>query len=236
MHRINGSYLAHEAVHYFTHADRGVFYLLSSLLRKPGEAAREYLAGRRKKYFAPLTFFLMVGAILVFSTKWFAAPPGTQAARYSSRPQATEQRTMPTRQMLNAQRSTAFFTKYSNVVTMLATPLLVAWMYLFYRRHRLNYTEHLVANLYMVGFIMLSYALIVVPLRRLYGTNRLFATSLLAAFFLFEIGYRAVSYYHLFPELKGGGGAWRAFGASLSATLVWIVLTMVSVGLFIRYA
>ena len=57
---------AHEVVHFFTHADKGIFYLVKMLATNPGKVAREYIRGKRKKYFSPLNFFLVVVGLFVF--------------------------------------------------------------------------------------------------------------------------------------------------------------------------
>ena len=56
-HRLNLSHISHEVLHFFTHADKGIFYLVKELFIKPGVVTREYIAGKRKKYFSPLSFF-----------------------------------------------------------------------------------------------------------------------------------------------------------------------------------
>src|SRR5688572_29377526 len=67
LHRLSLHELLHEAIHYFTHADKGIFQLIRDLFLKRGAVAREYAEGKRKKYFSPLNFFLLVCALYVFA-------------------------------------------------------------------------------------------------------------------------------------------------------------------------
>jgi hypothetical protein len=53
-------------IHYFTHADKGIFQLLKALVTQTGTVAREFVSGKRKKYFPPFNFFLIVAALFVF--------------------------------------------------------------------------------------------------------------------------------------------------------------------------
>lgn len=238
LHRINGHYLAHEAVHYFTHADRGIFLLLASLLRQPGIAARHYLAGQRKKYFPPLTFFLLGAAILVFMSKWIGNPGGEALQNIQAALQNPGLSAAEKQQLLVARRSMQaadFTAQYANFVNMLATPILVMWMYLFYRRQRLNFTEHLVANLYFVGFTSLGYSLLFVPVFHAIKQGSSVYAIILFLYFVFEIGYRSISYYQLFPELKGKGGGWRCVLASLCSTLFWFLLSFTAITLYVLY-
>src|SRR5690606_17116595 len=65
VHRLNTRFLFHEGVHYLTHADKGIFHLIRDLAVKRGVVAREYIAGKRRKYFSPLPLVMLVGAVLV---------------------------------------------------------------------------------------------------------------------------------------------------------------------------
>ncbi len=57
LHRLSIHEVLHDGVHYFNLADKGLFRLLKDLLIKTGNVAKEYVAGKRKKYFPPLNFF-----------------------------------------------------------------------------------------------------------------------------------------------------------------------------------
>lgn len=110
--------------------------------------------------------------------------------------------------------------KYSNVINMVATPFLTLLFWLFYRK-RYNYFECLVANMYFVGFIMLVYALLFVPLRHFFPTIHLY---LLSIFFLFEILYHGNAYYQ-FINRKGKWDIMKAYGVSFAISAVWFAIT-----------
>lgn len=57
LHRLSWHEIGHGLVHYFTHADKGIFSLLKDLATKNGVVAREYIEGQRRKYFPPPNFF-----------------------------------------------------------------------------------------------------------------------------------------------------------------------------------
>src|SRR5690606_10093088 len=59
--------IAHDAIHYFTHADRGLFSFIRDLGTKNGEVAKEYMGGMRKKHFPPLNFYLIVGFLVLLA-------------------------------------------------------------------------------------------------------------------------------------------------------------------------
>ena len=66
LHRLSMHEVVHEGIHYFTHADKGLFQLIRDLTIKTGTVAREYAEGKRKKYFSPLNFFLLAATLYVF--------------------------------------------------------------------------------------------------------------------------------------------------------------------------
>jgi Protein of unknown function (DUF3667) len=50
----------HDFFHAVTHADKGLLRVLRELLFSPGVIYRQYFSGKRKSYFSPVTFFLLV--------------------------------------------------------------------------------------------------------------------------------------------------------------------------------
>jgi hypothetical protein len=233
LHRINAGYLLHEAIHYFTHADKGIFFLLKSLTLKPGEAARQYIKGQRRRYFAPLTFFLLAVGVMVFGVKMSTESVDTIIAGLQAKISAAD---VAEKRILGFQLRgmivRRFTSQYSNLVSMLATPLLVVFMWLCYKKQPYNYMEHLVANLYFTGYTSLFYGLLFVPLMRINGGK--YSGMFLVVYFVFEIIYRTLSYYYFVPS-RGTGAAVKAFLSSLLASLFWAVFSSLLIFLYIRY-
>jgi hypothetical protein len=225
--------LLHDTIHYFTHADKGIFHLLKELARKPGLVARAYVTGARKKYFNPINFLLIVAGIVVFMTAVFSNPGNMGSRRPQStrttvtRPPTAEEKKLYAEMGKRAANVNKFFTKYANLVTILATPLFALLFWLFYFRNQFNYTEHLIANMYFVGFIMLFYALLFVPLQSVLGQITLLI------FFLFECIYRGLAYY----QFIGRKGAWpmtKAMFISFLLAGIWIASTYLVISTYIR--
>ena len=222
----------HDTIHYFTHADTSIFRLLRELAVRPGAVAKEYIRGKRKKYFKPLNFFLIVAGIVVFMTSAFYQPNDSRSRSMESAAARINNPVQKERllQMANRTRKVNEITgKYSNVINMVATPFMTLFFWLAYRR-KYNYVESLVANMYFIGFIMLFYALIIVPLQHLIPSM---GTYLIGLFFLFEIVYRGGAY-------RGLSGANRplaiikAYAVSLLISLIWIILTVSVIMAYVR--
>lgn len=56
----------HEFWHGITHTDKGILYLIKSLFLDPKEVYFGYFSGQRKKYFSPVTFFLIAISLYIF--------------------------------------------------------------------------------------------------------------------------------------------------------------------------
>jgi hypothetical protein len=229
-------HLGHEALHFFTHADKGIFSLVGHLLRRPGKVAREYIEGARKRYFPPLNFFLIVAALLVFSMSTFQR-------------QFVDQRTASMQQMIDktsdpvlkarltvikgrAEQTTSFMGKYANFVAFLATPLITLLFWGLYRRAGFNYTEHLVSNMYFSGLTNLFLSLVIFPINWAINSQPAYY-GLMSLFFFLEIAFRARGYAQL-TEGRPGGGLLKAVFTSALAVICWISLSMFIVVSYIR--
>ena len=226
LHRLSWHDVTHDAIHYFTHADKGIFHLLIQLVTKTGAVAREFVAGKRKKYFPPFNFFLIVAAIYVFlftlSTK-----PSTTSDVLKEHPELSRipdaaKRANVTSIYERAGKARVFMNKHSNGVAMLALPLIAGIFWFFYRKAGYNYVEHLVANMYMTGFVLLCHVLLFLPIGLVLNLKN--SNINLMLFFVFQVIYCSVFYYH-FIYRKTGTGKLKAFFVSLFGICFWAVLT-----------
>jgi hypothetical protein len=240
--RVNLHDVLHDAIHYFTHADKGIFTLLKSLVLQPGLVAKEYVEGKRKKHFPPLNFFLIVAAIYLLlggiTSKYNAT--SQRNARANSY-QSSQQITMPDnlkqaegikriQKMANIGR---FFSKYSNYVAMLAAPLISFLIWLVYFKGRYNFTEHLVANLYLIGFTNLFRCLIIMPIAAFLSIqtqNR----NVQFGFMLFEVLYRTLFYYRFMGEYTLAGKA-KAFLVAAGIAVFWSALIATIVYVYVLW-
>lgn len=232
VHRLNFHELSHELIHAVTHADKSVFKLVKDLLARPGVVAREYVAGKRTKYFKPLGFFLLVAGVVVFMTSSFYSPNTrntVQIEAAAEKMQDAEKKKKLLQQAARIKNVGKITGKYSNVINMIATPFLTFLFWIFYRK-QFNYIEALVANMYFVGLIMIVYALLLVPVQNLFP---IYGRVFLSAFFIFEIVYRGFAYYQ-FANKKGLWSAVKAYGVSFLVSAVWVFATYSLISKYIR--
>lgn len=57
--------LAEETFHFFTHLEKGFLYTTWNFIIRPGQTSLNYLAGKRKKYQKPISYFLIWTGIYI---------------------------------------------------------------------------------------------------------------------------------------------------------------------------
>ncbi len=234
LHRLSWHDISHDAIHYFTHADKGIFHLLIQLVTKTGTVAREFVEGKRKKYFPPFNFFLIVAAIYVFVST-LNTKPKVPTDVLKEHPDLIKIPDAKKRQHVvkiyeRAAKAGVFMKKHSNSISMVAVPLIAVIFWLFYRRSGYNYVEHLVANMYMAPFTLLCHVLIFLPVGFLLNIKN--PNYVLIAFFIFQIIYFSIFYYHFINSNNKSAGI-KAFFVSLFAVVFWGALSVTLIRLYI---
>lgn len=162
-HRFTLGHFIHEFLHAFTHTDKGILFLIKELLFRPGKVALEYNAGKRKKYFNPITFLLIMTALQVYSvskTDIFTKYTETLqvvmqqmvgGVKGSAEVQAVD------RQMKDADQTVMMVVENNKMFTLLFIPVLSLLTWLFFKRSGNNYAENLVLNVLVSGQTMVFF-------------------------------------------------------------------------------
>ncbi len=127
----------------FLHADSGIIHLTQALALRPGTVAREYVQGKRKKYYNPLKYLTLSAGISVFINEYFhlmtsvsgQTNPGTEIA-----------------------------TRYFNLIILLSVPVAAFFTWLLFRKKGFNYAETLSLHGYLGGFRTVFFIVIFTPL------------------------------------------------------------------------
>jgi hypothetical protein len=141
-HRLTLGSIGHDVVHALFHVDHSILALLKGLLLRPGHLARDYIEGRRKRYFGPFGFVvIMTGLatffVAIFHAEWFKPVTDSHAQE--------------------------ILTRHINLVVLLQTPVLSALCLLLFWKERLHYAEHLVLVTYTTGIRMMYLSFVAVP-------------------------------------------------------------------------
>jgi hypothetical protein len=191
--------IGHDLVHAFTHADHSVFSLVRALATHPGKVSKEYIEGRRKLYFNPFTFLIIVVGVAVifmavtkFDTAIFAIGPRNPVS--------------------------AFLQRNVNLIILAQVPLLALFCALLFRADKLNFAEHLVLTTYTSGFRSIFFMFAVVPVWAMFNPPTLPLTAVYIALWVIYFGVACAQFYT--------GNKWWLWVKGVLVTVLAQVVTM----------
>lgn len=200
-----------EFWHATIHADRSVLVLIRMLLVRPGYVAREYVQGRRKRYFGPYAFLLLIVSITSAAVAIF----GTAMIKFSTIGSAPPDSIAAAAFGLDAMGT--LVQRHVNVFILAETPLLAAFSRLLFARDGTNFAEYMVLAAYTSGMQSLCTTLFVIPLTAIFHLTGSARDALEIVFLAIWIAYFALaaSQFSHQPRLSG------AIRGALAAVLTW---------------
>lgn len=186
----------YAVVNAYLSLNAGLLFTIKELLIRPGHAVYEYLQGKRTKYLNAFSFFLVILALSLF-VKSFNETPQSEFAKYD------------------------LFEQYPRFAQILLIPLLAFISYLFRRKLKLYFAEHLVIATYVLAMqLLLDIPFSVLEL--FFESNNVVIINISILFFL---GYFLLYYYQLFVKMglskkQSGGYAFLIF------TVFFILVTL----------
>ena len=157
VHRITVSHVLHEGLHSVTHADKGFLLLVKELVTRPGIVAKEYIEGRRKRYFNPLSFLVISSALFAYfgsATGYMDKLTGGGPNRAGGRPISEVWREV----FQIASHSGKWLT------LLFIAPLFALLSWLFFIKKKYNYAENFVLHSFIFGEAALLRLVVFIPL------------------------------------------------------------------------
>jgi len=124
-------FLAHDFIHGVWHVDKGILFTLKGLFTRPGHSVREFVQGKRVPYFSFVTLIL-----LILTVSGLIAPY-THGKMSDLMPQGS-------RAMMNSLEK--FISEHPKLVLIIAIPIYSFFSFIWFRKAKLNFSEHLVLN------------------------------------------------------------------------------------------
>lgn len=169
--RIDARYFLHDIPHSIFHIDKGFFYTLFSLFVRPGTMIRDFLEGRRVKYFKPFAYVILMSTISTLLTKWVVS--GVEAIYKKNYPDII----IPHNQ--------SFFSQYFSLFIFLMIPIVSTVTYLFFRKNRYNFWEHFLANTFLAAQLnIMQFLIYLVSFILLLITNKIINTNFFVPIFM----------------------------------------------------
>ena len=191
-HRITAKhFIFHDLVHGVWHVDRGILVTTKEVFTRPGYAARDYIAGKRIKYYN--IFYLMLLLLGVMLIVGNYVDGGLIGKRPANEPEEVK--------ILND-----ILSKYTKLLYLALIPVFAFNGWLLFRKLKFNFTEHLI----MGGFVSVGLCLFVLSGMFLDIFNNTYADLLSNSFGIICLLYPCYAYYQ-FAKYKYTipGFGWR---------------------------
>jgi Protein of unknown function (DUF3667) len=189
--RLTIGQIGHDLVHALTHVDRSVLSLLRPLITRPGYVARDYVEGRRKRYFGPFAWLVVIVGIVSAEI----ALSGFHAV-ISNRPKEFDY----------------FLQRHINIVFLIEVPVHAVFCRILFWKDAYNAAEFLVLAAYAASVRLLFLGVVVVPASTLFHPP---LTAEIYGAYAFQIGWAA--YFGFASSQFSTGGriaAWFKGGAA----------------------
>lgn len=178
-------FVEHDLIHGIWHVDNGIFFTIKELFTRPGHSVREFINGKRVAYFSFITLLVLILTFSHFLEEYVKVklpdlmPENGRGA------------------MNDLQE---FTKKYPKSILLLTIPFYSIFSFLWFRKAKLNLTEHFVLNSYRtVAESLITLLFIIVTL---FYTNITMLTIFYSLISLFAILY-AFWFYRQFFSVYG---------------------------------
>lgn len=207
IHKINMAFVWHDIQHGLFHFDNGIIYTLWQLFKKPGITIREFIKGKRMRYFPPVSMVVVMATLYGLFYHLFHI----NTFKYS------------TNETTDFNELNEWLGSHYSIFTLLTIPFYAFFSYLFFKKQGYNFSEHIVLNSFLASQ-RLCISLLSLPFLY-YATSANQVSAI--AFFIFLIdmllAYRG--FYQFFVNIS----RWKSF---LLSTFCYLTTTVVMTIIF----
>ena len=164
-------HILHEAVHFITHFDGAFFKTLRSVFIHPGLVSSEYVTGIRKKYFKPVSLYLL--CVVVYLLFPFFRGLNMEFYAYTNKNSEYQRITMPVAKQKAINRNLSFevlakkydekSAKVSKILLLLYLPLTALVLFGLYFKQRKYFFDHFILSAELNSFLV-AFGFLILPL------------------------------------------------------------------------
>lgn len=126
-------FVKHDLIHGIWNVDSGIFFTLKELFTRPGHSIRGFINGKRVRYTSFVTLLVIILAVSHFIGEY------SQVKLSDLMPESSKE-------SMNVIEE--FTKKYPKLTLLLTIPFYSVFSFLWFRKSKLNLTEHFVLNSY----------------------------------------------------------------------------------------
>ncbi len=211
-------FLKHDVVHGVWHVDNSLPNTVLQLFSRPGHSIREFLKGKRSKLF---NFISLIILLLAVSSMLLPYAKVHMADLMSE----NSKKTMEVLQ--------EFTNKYPKIFMMITIPIYSLFSFMWFRKAKLNFSEHMVLNSYRVCgelLIGICFSILTIYYTNIEGLKKVYFWGV----FPFLFFYQAWIYYQFFSVhgYSKWTRIWRSIMPYISVNLALGVLGVIGGILF----
>jgi hypothetical protein len=205
-------FIVHDLIHGFWHVDNGFFFTIKELYTRPGHSIREFIKGKRVGYFSFVTLLVIILGVSHFVGVY-------SPVKLSDLMPESSKKTMNVIE--------EFSNNYPKITLLLTIPFYSVFSFFWFRKSKLNLTEHFVLNSYKTvgeSIIGLSFTIITVIYTSQKGLMTIYSfvmfCSIVYSFWYYKQFFSAYGYSKKSLLI-------RSFGVIFSYMILSMVLGMV---------
>lgn len=147
-HRITlKHFLFHDILHGIWHVEKGILFTIKEAITRPGQAALDYISGKRIKYYNVFYLVLLLIGLNVILSDFYEYLLDTYFKdKYANIKSTTENKA-----------NTEFFNNYFKLIIFGIVPVLAINSFIIFKRKKFNFSEHLIiAGIVLLGIMILT--------------------------------------------------------------------------------
>jgi len=206
-------FIEHDIIHGIWHVDKGLFFTIKELFVRPGHSVREYIQGKRVRFFNFVSLIILVVAV------------GGFLAHYSHI-KLSELMPRDSEKLTNSMEK--FATDYPKIVVILTIPIYAFGSFMWFRKSKLNFTEHLVLNSYKSAAELIIGTLFTI-LTIFYTDLKVLAYLYWVVIVIGSFIYPTIFYYQFFSKYDYSKSA--LLSKAIMIPVSYLVFTSIIVGI-----
>ncbi len=221
-HRITFKhFLLHDLLHGTFHIDKGILYTAKQSITRPGQAALDYISGKRIRFYNVFYLILIILGLMLFVRHADEMFLGGHEEHF------------PVRQNVNeaTRNLDKIFTEKSKFLILLFLPFAAINSFILFRKRKLNLSEHtIIAGMLLLGIAIIGlFTNVFFQLFVFTGMDATIASLIITALNFIYVGY---GYYNAFgKDYSGWGISSRVAAFFVFICIEVLLLLMVLIGI-----
>ncbi|NHM02861.1 DUF3667 domain-containing protein [Flavobacterium difficile] len=189
-HRITlKHFLFHDILHGVWHIDKGILFTIKEALTRPGQAALDYIAGKRIRYYNVFYLILILIGLNIFLSNQY----DKMASEYLG--------TVVDSANAKGKAINDFLTTNSKLIIFLIVPLFALNSFILFRRKKLNISEHFIlAGMIYLGILILTFIVEILSFLEFIKYGNYITDYLLLVYLILIFTYAVRGYYKTFES------------------------------------